>query len=112
MVIGALLVALGNPSNLRTLLPLSGQPPEFPTEPATVSADAPADPAERRLAAHSAAGDRQGEPGAAAGESHRPESALLSFHLDWRSTSLGFFFLSLNRHCRRLAGTRSSSSRC
>lgn len=78
-------------SNVGTLLSLISQPPEFLKEPATVSANAPAYPAERCLAANSAAGDWQGEPGAAAGETHRLDSALINFSFNSRSKVFPFF---------------------
>lgn len=58
-------------SNVGTLLSLTSQPPELLEESATVSANAPAHPAERCLASDAAAGDWQGEPGAAAGQTQR-----------------------------------------
>lgn len=48
--------------------PATSQPPELPEKPASVPSDETADPAERRPASRIAAGDRQGKPGAPAGE--------------------------------------------
>lgn len=83
----ALLAALRTAPDVQALLSLSSQPPEFLEESTAVSANAPAHPAERCPAAHSAAGDRQGEPGAAAGEAHR-----LDFYLTSRSNFFDFLF--------------------
>lgn len=94
--------------------PATSQPPELLEKPAPVPSDETADPAERRPASRTAAGDRQGKPGAPAGE------ILL----------LNFFTLSTQRvescskaqrsvgpqmslcHCRRSEPTRRISFRC
>lgn len=48
--------------------PATSQPPELLKKPAPVPSDETADPAERRPASRIAAGDRQGKPGAPAGQ--------------------------------------------
>lgn len=59
----------------------TSQPPELPEKPAPVPSDETADPAERRPAPRIAAGDRQGEPGAPAGETQREARAARAFHV-------------------------------
>lgn len=59
----------------------TSQPPELPEKPAPVPSDETADPAERRPAPRIAAGDRQGEPGAPAGETPHEARAALAVHV-------------------------------
>lgn len=59
----------------------TSQPPELPEKPAPVPSDETADPAERRLAPRVAAGDRQGEPRAPAGETQHQARDALAFYV-------------------------------
>lgn len=89
---------------------LISQPPELPEKSAPVPSNASVDPAERRSASCSAAGDRQGEPRAAAGEEYQETCVVMGYPRLLYTTNDQATTVMCHR--RRFEATKRNSSRC